>query len=231
MSEVSVARRLEALDTCVLSDAMDSFGLSGVLAGIVPMWRGGRVAGPARTMLLRRIEDGEVVPPAAAHLGTRAIDDSAPGDVIVVAHQGRADSAGWGGLLSMAASVREVRAVVVDGACRDVDESEQLGLPVFARSGTPVSARSRTVEVAVGEPVECAGVRVAPRDWIVADANGVLAISADVVLDVLAKAEELSAREQRMRAAILAGSPSGSVLDRRYEEMTTRSEGGVDALG
>lgn len=227
----NVVRGLEALDTCVLSDAMDSLGLSGVLSGIVPLWRSGRVAGPARTMLLRRIEDGETAPPAAAHLGTRAIDGGEPGDVIVVAHHGRTDSAGWGGLLSAAAAVRGIRAVVVDGACRDVDEPEQVGLPLFARSATPVSARGRTVEVAVGEPVRCAGVRVAPGDWIVADANGVLAIAAAAVLDVLEKAEDMFAREQRMRAAIETGAPSGSVMDRRYEEMTTRSQGGADAVG
>src|SRR5262245_697241 len=95
-----ISRRLEAMDTCVLSDALDGLGLSGVLPGLVPMWQCRRVAGPVRTMRLRRIEPGEAPPVSRVHLGCRAIEASHPGDIIVVANQGRLDSGGWGGLLS-----------------------------------------------------------------------------------------------------------------------------------
>ena len=219
-----LAARLEALDTCVISDAMDSLGLSGVLPGIAPVWPCGRIAGPARTMRLRQLNPGESPPAGAAHLGARAIERSAPGDVIVVAHQGRWDSAGWGGLLSAAASMRGIRGVVVDGACRDVDESEEIGLPLFARSSTPVSARGRTVEVTVDEPVVVLGGIVCPGDLIVADRNGVLLIGRNDAERVTGRAEEFAAREKRMRDDLLAGVPASAVMDRRYEMMTNAQE-------
>lgn len=220
----SLAARLEALDTCVVSDAMDSLGLSGILRGIAPVWRCGRVAGPARTMRLRRLNSGESPPADAPHLGSRAIDRSDPGDVIVVAHQGRWDSAGWGGLLSAAATAKGVRAVVVDGACRDVEESEELGLAVFALSSTPVSARGRTVEVEVDEPVVVVGRIVRPGDFIVADRSGALVIGRDDVERVAGRAEELAAKEKNMRDALLSGTAAATVMDRRYETMTNARE-------
>lgn len=213
--------RLRALDTCVLSDAMDALGHSGLVGGLTAVWPSGRVAGPARTMRLRPLEPGEVPPPDAVHLGCRAIDGASAGDVIVVAHQGRTDSAGWGGLLSTAAAQAGVAAVVVDGAIRDVDDAVRAGLPVYARAATPVSARGRTTEVSVDEPVVLAGRRISPGDWVVADANGVVVIEASVLPAVLARAEAMAAREEDMRRRILDGTPVSQVMDQRYEAMTT----------
>src|SRR5215831_16990160 len=99
---MSLAKRLESLDTCVLSDALEALGRYGAVGGIVPTWDCGRIAGPARTVLLRRLEPGES-PPRGPHLGARTVEAGAPGDVVVVSHAGRSDSAGWGGLLSAAA--------------------------------------------------------------------------------------------------------------------------------
>src|SRR5690349_168970 len=111
---------LRGLDSCLLSDALESIGVLGAVSGISPVWPCGRILGRAVTVRLRRLEPGEV--PAGPHLGARAIEASAPGDVIVVAHDGRSDSAGWGGLLCAAAGAAGVSGVVVDGACRDVDD-------------------------------------------------------------------------------------------------------------
>ena len=217
----AIGERLRALDTCVLSDAMDALGHSGVVGGLTAVWPSGRVAGPARTMRLRPLEAGEAPPPDAVHLGCRAIDGASEGDVIVVAHQGRTDSAGWGGLLSTAAARAGVAAVVVDGAIRDVEDAARAGLPVHARSATPVSARGRTTEVAVDEPVVLAGRRIAPGDWVVADANGVVVVPLAALTAVLERAEAMAAREEDMRRRILDGTPVSEVMDRRYESMTT----------
>lgn len=48
--------------------------------------------------------------------------------------------------------------MIVDGACRDVDEIAELGLPVYARSATPRTARGRLAEVGWGAPVRVADV-------------------------------------------------------------------------
>ena len=108
--------RLRALDSCAVSDALDSHGLPPAVGGLRPLAAQRPAAGRAVTVLLG-VPAAAPAPPAGApkrHLSTAAVDASGPGDVIVVAHQGRTDCAGWGGLLSRAAVIRGIDGVVVD---------------------------------------------------------------------------------------------------------------------
>ena len=214
----SLGARLEVLDSCVVSDALDRLGLHQAVTGLAPMWACPRVAGPVRTVELRRLGAGETAP-AGPHLGTRAIEASTPGDVVVVAHQGRSDSAGWGGLLSTAAVVAGIRGVLVDGACRDVDEAAELRLPLYARSATSVTARGRTVEAASGGPVDVAGVSVNEGDLVLADRSGVVFVPHQAAEEVISLAEELADEEAKMRSALLGGVAVSAVLGRRYETL------------
>lgn len=214
----SLTARLEVLDSCVVSDALDRLGLHQAVTGLAPMWACPRIAGPARTVELRRLGEGETAP-AGPHLGTRAIEASTPGDVVVVAHQGRSDSAGWGGLLSTAAFVAGIRGVLVDGACRDVDEAAALRLPLYARSATAVTARGRTVEAASGGPVDVAGVSVNEGDLVLADGSGVVFVPQQAADEVISLAEELAVEESKMRSALLGGVAVSAVLGRRYETL------------
>jgi len=223
---VSLTSRLELLDSCVVSDALDRLGLRQTVTGIAPLWACPRIAGPVRTVELRPLGAGEEAPPGP-HLGARAIEASAPGDVVVVAHQGRGDSAGWGGLLSTAAVAAGIRGVLVDGACRDVDEALELRLPLYARSATSITARGRTVEVASGGPVDVAGVRVNEGDLVLADRSGVVFVPQQAADEVISLAEELAGEESRMRSALLGGAAVSAVLGRRYETMLDDTGGAV----
>jgi 4-hydroxy-4-methyl-2-oxoglutarate aldolase len=166
-------------------------------------------------------------PPTGAapgrHLATAAVDASGPGDVIVVAHQGRTDCAGWGGLLSRAAVARGIDGVIVDGAARDLSEAAAAGLAVYARASTPVTARGRAVEYAWGESIQVGGVTVGPDDLVLADGGGVVVIPAGRVEDVLATAEAIMATEAAMAEAIGAGTPVSNVMGKSYEELTCDS--------
>jgi len=213
-----VADRLRRLDSCTVSDAMDQLGLDGVVTGLSAAWGCGRIAGRVRTVELRRLRAGEA-PGGGPHLGATAIERSSPGDVIVVAHQGRDDSAGWGGLLSAAAVIAGVGGVIVDGACRDVEEAEANGLPLFARSATPRSARGRTVEASSGGPIEIGGVAVGPSDYVIADASGVVVLPEAAAADIVAAAEALTERERNLLDALRRHVPVSQVMDHTYETM------------
>jgi regulator of RNase E activity RraA len=213
--------RLRALDACAVSDAMDAFGLSGTVLGIFPVWEGARMVGQAIPMQLR-----EGPPEADAprvHLGAGAIDQGGPGDVIVVANDGRVGMGAWGGLLSRAAARNGIAGVIVDGACRDVDEARELRFPVSARSGVVATARGRVHEASVGEPVTIAGVTVRAGDLVIADGSGVVVVPADRAEEVLAKAEHIAAREALMVADLTAGTSASDVLGGDYESMLQNS--------
>jgi regulator of RNase E activity RraA len=210
-----LVERLRKLDTCAVSDALDKLGLPGAVIGLMPLTIRGRVAGRAVTAKLGAPMQG--LP--KRHLGAGAVMASQAGDVIVVELRGRTDVSGWGGLLSRGAVMKGVAAVIVDGACRDIDESLELGLPVFARAAVPVTARGRIAEHSFNEPITVGSVAVSPGDLVLADGSGVVFVAAASAEAVIAAAEDIYAREQLMAAAIARGEPIGTVMGADYEDM------------
>jgi regulator of RNase E activity RraA len=205
--------RLRALDTCAVSDALDTLGLAGATTGLGPLWAvPGPIAGRVRTVLAGPPESGG----PAQHIAAAAIEAADPGDVLVIAG-GRPDVSCWGGILTLAAGRRGIGGVVVDGACRDIAESEEHGFPVFGRAVVPVSARGRIVQLAMGEPIQVAGTTVEEGDLVLADRNGVVFVPAAESERVLRLAERIVARENGMAEAVRAGQPVTEVMhDSRF---------------
>lgn len=129
--------RLRALDTCAVSDALDSLDLRGATTGVRPLWDSGLVVvGRARTVTTGPRQGDR----PAQHIAAKAIEGAGNGDMLVIADNGRVDVSCFGGILTLAARRRGILGVVIDGACRDIAESEELGFPVFGRAVVPVSA-------------------------------------------------------------------------------------------
>ena len=210
----TILARLRGLDACAVSDALDSLGLPGAVTGVGPLWSPCPTVGHVRTV--QAAPAGGSGP--ATHIASPVVATAEPGEIIVIANDGCLDVSCWGGLLAEAAHLRGVTGVIVDGACRDVQESEALGLPLYARAAVPVSARGRIVQRAMDVPIRFAGVVVAPGDWVVADRNGIAFIP-DVHLDrVCAVAERVIEREKLMAEAVRAGR---SVVDVMHDSQFT----------
>ncbi len=244
MSDPLIAR-LRRLDSCAVSDACDQLGVTDrVTTALRPMGSSGSVpvAGRVITVLLGppplaeqqstgggadevsgdlsgRAPSGDGVGSGRRHLCAAATGSAGSDDVIVVAHQGRGDCAGWGGNLSRAARARGVSGTLVDGAVRDVDEASAIGYTVFATGSTPRTARGRAVEEAWGQPVMIDGISIDQGDYVIADASGVVLIEAARIETVVATAESIAATEAKMAAAIDGGAPVAAVLGADYETM------------
>ena len=210
--------RLAKLDTCAVSDAQDKLGIKGTITGILPLYPTGRIAGRAVTVRLKTKGNEE----STVHLGTTAVGAADAGDVIVIDHRGRTDVAGWGGILSTAAATKGLAGVIIDGASRDVDEAQGLGLPLFARAATPLTARGRIVEESTNEAIEIGGVAVRPGDYVIADNSGVVIVPSDRVEEVVPEAERIVARETAMAQDVKDGKPVAEVMGLSYEQMLAR---------
>lgn len=212
-----IVRRLARLDACVVSDALDAIGRTGVAADLRPVWEGARCVGRAVTVKLAL----GTPPPGTpkVHLGVRAIERAGSCDVIVVDNAGRTEMGGWGGLLSLAASTKQVAGVVLDGACRDIDESRELHFPVFARGGTPRTARGRVYEESCGEPVELCGIPVRTGDLVIADGSGVVVVPLECAEEVIGAAEAMAEREAGMASRLRSGVAPSAVMGGAYEAM------------
>jgi regulator of RNase E activity RraA len=220
--------RLARLDSCAVSDALDTLGLAGTVTGIHRLTTTRRIAGRVHTVRMDK-DDGS---PSTRHLGTTAIEASQPGDVIVMEQHTGVDAACWGGNLSFGAQLRQVAGVIVDGPARDIDEARDYGFAVFARSATARTARGRIREGATDVPITVGGVTVHPGDFVVADGSAVVFIAHAEIDRVLVAAEAIAARERAMVAALRDGTPITEVMGRNYETMLrsgTNNRGKGDA--
>lgn len=213
------AARLNQLDSCAVSDAMDKLNLRGVVTGIRQYSTQRKIAGRVLTVKLG-IDDGR--PAASRHLSTTAIESARPGDVIVVEQRTGVDAAAWGGNLSLGAKVRGVAGVICEGPARDIDESRQHDFPVYARDHTCTTARSRLIETATNEPVTVGTILVYPGDYVIADASAVVFVRAADIPRVLDHAEAIVEKEKRIAEAIRSGAPIGKVMGADYETMLKR---------
>lgn len=208
--------RLEKLDACAVSDALDAFGLKGAHSGLPRRSTRKRIAGTVQTVKLH------AQAPAGGskrHLGTAAIEASDDLTVIVVEQRTGIDCAGWGGVLANAAKTRGVRGVIMEGPARDIDEYEEIGFPVFSRHTTPHTARGRVWEQDFGVPVLVGDAIVNPGDYVLADGSGVVFIAADRIAEILAVAEQIAEKERLMTQDVLAGKPVSLVMGTNYENM------------
>jgi 4-hydroxy-4-methyl-2-oxoglutarate aldolase len=194
----ALSTRLNAVGVTALSDALDRLGIEGQALGIMPVARTMRFAGTAFT--IRMLPIGQT----GGSVGDY-IDDVEAGQVVVIDNDGRLDTTVWGDILTYVAHTKGIAGTVIDGVCRDSDRCVDLGYPVFARTNTMRTGKDRVTADAYNVTVQIAGVRVAEGDWLVGDADGVVAIPADRVDEVLAIAESIEEVEQRIRDAVAAG--------------------------
>jgi regulator of RNase E activity RraA len=221
MTREAIIERLVKLDTCAVSDGMDRLGLKGATFGIRPMWACPKIVGRAVTMKIKPV--GLEKP--KQHLGTAAIVAAQPGDIIVVDNGGRPDSSCWGGLLSLAAKTKGISGIVIDGACRDIDENRDLEFPVYARGALPMTARNRVMQESFNTEIQFAGVQVHPGDLVIADGSGVVVIPRAQEEEVVKEAETVAATEARMADGIRQGMSVLEVLEKLgYESMLVKNK-------
>lgn len=211
--------RLEKLDACAVSDALDAVKLKGAHSGLPRRSTNKRIAGSVMTV---KLHDREPAGGSKRHLGTAAIEAADDLTVIVVEQRTGIDCAGWGGVLANAAKAKGVRGVIMEGPARDIDEYDEIGFPVFSRFTTPHTARGRVWEQSMGEPVMVGDAEVCAGDYVIADGSGVCFIPAGRAEEVIAVAEKIVAKERLMTQDVLAGKPVSEVMGTNYEDMLKR---------
>jgi 4-hydroxy-4-methyl-2-oxoglutarate aldolase len=200
MTDVDLAKRLLYAGAATVHEAQDRRGSIG--ASVRPVWTGAAAAGPCRTV---ELPGGDNL---AVHI---ALEEAQPGEILVVAGRTAAPFGFWGAILTEYALAQGVAGLVTNLAVRDVDAIERLRFPVFAayvclQGTTKADPGFHQVPVAVGDGV------VLPADWIVADSDGCVVVSAATVEQVAAAAELKVAREADIIEAIRGGSSSRDAL-------------------
>jgi 4-hydroxy-4-methyl-2-oxoglutarate aldolase len=204
----AVRARFLKVDTSNVADVLDEMGLpnQGLAADFRPFPKDtGQIAGFAYTIR------GQMTP---YPFGGDADKMKACNDI------GRAELSVWSGdgegicyfgeLIALGMKERGSVGALIDGGIRDIRHLERVGYPVFARYRTPVQSIGRWKVNAWQVQVSLRGatskiVSVHPGDFILGDDDGVIVIPQNVMLDVLRRAEDLTAKEIQIRGELVQG--------------------------
>ncbi len=202
MPQDALIARCVRIAPCTWSDALDSLGIDGVLRGL-PMRSGkGRFAGLAATV---RAAAGPLGSFDKSEFGVPRMVDLAAPDTVLVVDVGGAEVSMCGGNAALACYNGGASAVIIDGACRDIDEIRETGLWLASRHVTPTTGKRRIRLEETGGTVTVGGIRVGEGDLVVGDETGIVAVPAADIPRALAAAEAMKLVDDRLAAAIRAG--------------------------
>lgn len=199
VTEENLVEILMKVSTANIADAQHR---TGELLGILPIWQGVKMAGPALTV---RTYHGDWAKPV------EAIDQAKPGDVIVV-EAGGVPPTVWGELATHSSVQRKLAGVVIDGAIRDVAEIRRLKFPAFAKLISPTAWEPKGLGE-IGVPISISGQKIHPGDWIVGDDDGVVVIPQKKAVEMANRAMSVLELENRLRKEIDAGGTLSEVSE------------------
>ncbi|HEY4252698.1 MAG TPA: hypothetical protein VGM87_15910 [Roseomonas sp.] len=202
MTETELLARCAKIAVSTWSDALDEFGIEGVLQGIAQRSGHGRMCGFAATarQVPGRFGDFDKGEFAVGTL----VAATGPGKVLMIDVDGAPIST-LGGLASFACSQRGATGVVIDGACRDVEEIQATGLWLASRWVAPTTGKRRLRLQPLGGTVMVGGVQVTEGDLVVGDDTGIVAIPRARLEAVLEAAERINAVDAAVEERIRAG--------------------------
>lgn len=193
--------------TSVVSDALDELGIKGVLTGLEARRRGqGRICGRALPVRFKRKQDD----PDAYRFGggvgkplEQVLKTMADGDVVIMDLDGANNAASWGGLASRIAQRRGVRATIVWGCCRDVEEIRTIGYPVWSAHVSPRRSRNDFTFGSINEPIEIQDIRITRSDFVLADESGIVIIPHDRLREIVELSSRIVDQETKLEAQVI----------------------------
>ena len=217
-SAAELCRRYRKLYCAPIYDVLAKAGYPNQVLdlSIKPLMPAMKVAGPAYTVKSERRHSDEPRKPKVDLVGGMTQR------CVAVYSVGREQQSGhWGELTSNASAAKGCQGIVVDGGARD--STQHLKIPkwsCFCRYTSPIEFGTRGRITAVQVPILMSGsltevVPVRPMDFVFGDADGVIIIPQEMVIDVLEQAEDVVAREKEGRALIRQGADMAEVKRRQ----------------
>src|SRR5258708_17276160 len=148
-------------------------------------WPGARISAPAFPVTCAAGDN------LAIHV---AVAEAPEGHVLVVSVGIEPERGYWGEVLTTGAEARGIRGLVIDGGVRDVAALEAHRFPVFSA----LIALRGAVKVAGGEigaTARVGDVDVATGDWVVGDRDGVTAVPAAALGEIIERGRVKAAQE------------------------------------
>jgi len=210
-AQITLAMMRDKLYSAVVSDALDALGFlrQSPRRQLMSMTGTAKLIGRCKTTLWADMAHPD---PRPYELELEAVDSCRPDDVLICAAGGSMRSGIWGELLSTAARNSGCVGVIVDGAVRDVEKMTAMGFAAFALGTCVYDSLHRQRVVDIDVSVEIDGVRFSPGDLVIADADGVVVVPAEVEEQAIRRAWEKVHAEDLTRQAIKGGMKATAVF-------------------
>ncbi|WP_369798616.1 3-hexulose-6-phosphate synthase [Methanosarcina sp. WH1] len=193
------------VSTSNISDAMHG---KGAMKGIHPLVRG-KMIGTAITVQSFPGDWAKTV---------EAIDLAKEGNVIVIYNESK-DIACWGGLATLSSLNKGIAGVVIEGAVRDIDEVETLGLPIYTSNTVPNAGDPKGFGE-INAEITCGGQTVKPGDYIIGDESGVVVVPGERAYELARRAKEVNKTEKRIFDEIRRGGTLSEILKlKKWEKL------------
>ncbi len=197
--EEETIRLFMEVSTPNISDAMHR---EPCMRGIRPIYEGIKVAGRAVTVQTFGGDWAKTV---------EAIDVAKEGEILVI-FNGSDYITPWGELASHSAQNRGIKALVIEGPVRDIDDIREMRFPIFS-TGIVSNAGDPKGFGEINAEITCGGLKVGPGDYIVADDNGVMVIPKERGYEIARRAMEVKKNEDRVREEIRRGKTLSQVIE------------------
>lgn len=172
---------LLSLDTACMCDTNEEIRV--IDCAIKPVNKAKKFVGIARTVS----SQGDILPVI------KGLKEAQPGEVLVVDTDG-CKRAVAGELFTTEVKRKGLEALIIDGACRDLELLQNIDLPVYSRYTNPMKSKMEKVH-ATQIAITCGGVKVYPGDIVFGDKDGIIVLAKEEVLSALKKAKEIQKKE------------------------------------
>ncbi len=195
-----LVEKFKELPAATVYEAAGQLGM--IDPAIRPVYPEAKVCGPALTVFCH-VGDNLMI--------HKAVSIAQPGDVLVVSIRNDTRSGAWGEILTTAAVQRGVAGLVIDGAVRDSEATQERGFPVFSRAlavGATVKKSLGLInhEISFGDEV------VRPGDLIVGDRDGLVVVPKERAETVYRASVDREEKEAKLMEKLTAGSTTLELL-------------------
>lgn len=133
-----------------------------------------------------------------------ALDMIEEGDVLVISAKGYEDRAILGEIIAKLAQRKGIKAIIVEGAIRDIEVISTLNMPVYYTALSPNGPYKNgpgeiNTEISIGSKI------IKPGDIIVGDADGVVVVPQKEVENVFHQLQKVEAYESELLSKIEKG--------------------------
>lgn len=131
-----------------------------------------------------------------------------------------------GGMCANTAKLNGFSGVITDGPCRDIYEIRQADISIFARGKCAKSGNKDKVGT-IKQPINCGGAQVDPGDIILADVDGIVAMSKQEAISAIVKAESIQVMEELALQRLIAGAKFKDICN--IDEHVENLQAGVES--